>query len=284
MLPWQFCFIQTHALTERYIADAAPIVKWVRAELDKTMGAPFCLGLNGAQGSGKSTLAAYLAAAFERDGISVAVVSIDDFYLSPQKRNRLANTVHPLLKTRGVPGTHSILQAINAVELFKKKQKFTLPRFDKSKDQPFKTCDWLRVETPPNILIFEGWCVGLKPEPITRLSDPVNSLESKHDGSGVYRHFVNACLAEDYQQLFTQFDKLIYLDVKTFDRVYQWRLLQERQLRLKSGLGMSDNEIAEFIKYFERLTLWGLASLPEQSDLTIHIDNAHRFHIDIHSI
>ncbi|WP_249930356.1 kinase [Pseudoalteromonas aurantia] len=280
MAPWQSSFIKTYTLTDSYLSDAEPIVQWVKAEYTNMMGLPFCLGLNGAQGSGKSTLAAYLAAALGNDGLSVAVVSLDDFYLSPQERQMLATNQHPLLKTRGVPGTHSILQAVDVVESFKAQRQFILPRFDKSQDKPLQSQFWQKVETPPDILIFEGWCIGLKPEPNVRLQSPVNSLEAKHDSSGTYRQYVNTCLAQDYQQLFSLLDRLIYLDVHTFERVYQWRLQQERQLKMRLGEGMNDHEVAEFIQYFERLTEWGLTSLPKQSDLTIFVNEAHRFVIE----
>ncbi|TMO57874.1 kinase, partial [Pseudoalteromonas aurantia] len=80
--------------------------------------------------------------------------------------------------------------------------------------------------------------------------------------------------------LFSLLDRLIYLDVHTFERVYQWRLQQERQLKMRLGEGMNDHEVAEFIQYFERLTEWGLTSLPKQSDLTIFVNEAHRFVIE----
>ena len=34
----------------------------------------------------------------------------------------------------------------------------------------------------PDIIIFEGWCVGANHELITKLSNPVNILEKKEDG------------------------------------------------------------------------------------------------------
>ena len=65
------------------------------------------LGVNGAQGTGKSTLADFLSmAAQSMFQWNVAVLSIDDFYFTLEERGHLAKVVHPLLKTRGVPGTH----------------------------------------------------------------------------------------------------------------------------------------------------------------------------------
>ncbi len=36
------------------------------------------------------------------------LLSIDDYYLSKIERLRISQKVHPLLITRGVPGTHDI--------------------------------------------------------------------------------------------------------------------------------------------------------------------------------
>ena len=68
-----------------------------------------CIGMNGAQGSGKSTLARFLQIYFqELHGLSVVILSLDDLYLTRADRIALAEEVHPLFKTRGVP-VHMIL-------------------------------------------------------------------------------------------------------------------------------------------------------------------------------
>ncbi|MFI4970120.1 MAG: hypothetical protein ACHP7D_07925, partial [Lysobacterales bacterium] len=67
---------------------------------------PFLAGLSGLQGSGKSTFARQLVAAANARGVRSEALSLDDFYLGRRARMRLAREVHPLLATRGVPGTH----------------------------------------------------------------------------------------------------------------------------------------------------------------------------------
>ena len=60
--------------------------------------------MNGAQGSGKSTLARFLQLYLEKlYGLSVVILSLDDLYLTRAERIALAEEVHPLLETRGVP-------------------------------------------------------------------------------------------------------------------------------------------------------------------------------------
>src|SRR5699024_9400250 len=68
------------------------------------------------QGSGKSTLATQLASAAAERGLYLACVSIDDFYLDLDARQRLARQVHPLLATRGPPGTHDLALAIDTLD------------------------------------------------------------------------------------------------------------------------------------------------------------------------
>ena len=69
---------------------------------------PYVLGLSGLQGSGKSTLARVIKTQAEQRGWPTEVLSLDDFYYSRSEREALAHQVHPLLRTRGVPGTHEI--------------------------------------------------------------------------------------------------------------------------------------------------------------------------------
>ena len=104
-------FISEHRLPDTFLKliddHYSPLAEWVVAR--RQPGKTLFLGINGAQGTGKSTLADYLRLALEIEyDWHVAVLSIDDFYLTKAERTQLAEDVHPLLVTRGVPGTHDI--------------------------------------------------------------------------------------------------------------------------------------------------------------------------------
>jgi D-glycerate 3-kinase len=85
-------------------AIAAPLAQ--RVARSQPAARPRIVGIAGSQGSGKSTLARIVVEHFREQGISATSVSLDDFYLTQAERVALADAVHPLLRTRGVPGTH----------------------------------------------------------------------------------------------------------------------------------------------------------------------------------
>src|SRR3546814_7612767 len=84
------------------------------------------IGLCGAQGSGKTTIVAATRILLEARGLSTVALSIDDFYLTHEARQRLAREVHPLFATRGPPGTHKVPLAGAALEQLRLKGKVAL--------------------------------------------------------------------------------------------------------------------------------------------------------------
>ena len=40
---------------------------------------------------------------------------------------------------------------------------------------------WTKVKKKPEIIIFEGWCVGSETPKLSQLSKPINSLEKIND-------------------------------------------------------------------------------------------------------
>ncbi|WP_198650460.1 hypothetical protein [Saccharospirillum mangrovi] len=239
---------------------------------------PRILGIQGTQGSGKSTLAAVLKWQLEQHGLSVAILSIDDLYLPLAGRQRLAQERHPLLATRGVPGTHDLALGeaiLHWVRLGKGPK--ALPRFDKSRDDRRPEADWPVLPQPPDMLIFEGWCIGLSAEPETALAEPINALERRDDAQGEWRRYVNAQLAGPYQRLFAALDALIVLRAPGFEQVFNWRRRQEEGLRTRGGSGvMNDDQLRRFIQHYERLTRHGLATLGERADVLIPLDDQQR--------
>ena len=241
------------------------------------------LGVSGAQGSGKSTLAHLLQQLMRLVwDWNVAIVSIDDFYLTRSERAQLAESVHPLLRTRGVPGTHDIellADWLDRLVRLADGEIVLLPRFDKSEDDRAGPADWTKVIGPVDLVILEGWCVGSKPQPEHELAEPVNALESEHDPSGAWRQFVNEQLRNNYADLFNSIDYLLYLGVPDFDSVYRWRVEQEHKLKQSGAKGsamMSDDQVGDFIQYYERLTRHNIDSMPQFADAVLELDRDHQ--------
>ncbi len=278
-------FISRHRLPARFrrLIDEQykPLVSWLIQQHQTNK--PLLLGINGAQGTGKSTLADFLQLALEKgEGWHVAVLSIDGFYRTKAERKQLSDAVHPLLMTRGVPGTHDLQLLSTCIEQLRSLDSGTqlsLPRFDKAEDDRAVVETWPVVTGPINLIILEGWCVGSVPQNSAALSLPINDLERDMDPAGKWRHFVNKQLEEGYAELFADLDFLFFLKAPNFEAVLRWRLEQEEKLAAKSAedsVGIMDRaHIANFIQHYERLTRANLESLPKIADVILELDDNH---------
>ena len=238
------------------------------------LGRPIIAGLCGAQGSGKSTMAARLAARLETTGVTTAVLSIDDFYLTRAERADLGRDVHPLLETRGVPGTHDLNLAHRTIGALVSETDgvVAVPRFDKVRDDRAPLTEWPCFRAPVAVVILEGWCVGAHPIPEDDLAGPINALERDEDVGGRWRRHVNAALMGSYRDLFDRLDLRVLLRAPDFAYVHAWRLEQEAGLARASIASlppMDATSIARFIAHYERLTRWIL--LDEPADIVIDI-------------
>lgn len=229
---------------------------------------PIVVGLCGAQGSGKSTTAIRVGNRLRDAGIHTAICSLDDFYLSRKSRDTLARSVHPLLATRGVPGTHDVsllLEKIDALCGAAGGGRTPIPRFNKAEDDRVEERDWFVVDGPVDVVLLEGWCVGARPQSPQSLAAPVNSLERDEDRDGTWRHYVNEALAREYRALFDRLDLRLMMRPPSFDCVLEWRRDQETMLRAKNGDGayiMDDKALRRFVAHYERLTLWLIEDEP----------------------
>jgi D-glycerate 3-kinase len=229
------------------------------------------LGIHGAQGSGKSTLASFFAWYLKQRGFSVAQVSLDDFYLRRDERRALGESIHPLLATRGVPGTHDISLALNTLSQLRDLpagQSLPVPRFDKLNDDRYPESEWPLQVGEVDLIIFEGWCLGAVAQAEDELSEPVNELERQEDPDGSWRRYVNGCLGGDYQTLFAELDYLMMLEAPSFGCVAGWRLEQELRLaeREPGKSVMSAADVARFVQHYERITRHCLKTLPERAN------------------
>jgi len=233
---------------------------------------PLVLGLCGAQGSGKSTIAAAIGQYFCGRGIATAVISLDDLYLTLNERAALAAQIHPLLRTRGVPGTHDVALGHAVFKSIDAGTATRLPRFDKAADDRAAADDKDVAPASTRLVIFEGWCVGARPQPAAALAAPVNELERIKDAEGIWRRYVNKALSGSYQALFARIDVLVLLAAPDFETVFDWRAQQEQKLRVQTNQGMTGEDFVCFVRHYERITRHILTEMPSRAALVVQLD------------
>ena len=257
-----------------------PLSEWIYS-IYKKDNKTKVIGLSGGQGSGKSTITSILKYILKKKyNLNTCIFSIDDFYKTKLERKKMSLNTHPLFLTRGVPGTHDTNLIIKTIKKLKK-QKFknvSIPRFDKSIDDRMIKKKWQKIQNPPQIIIFEGWCVGAKHQKNSQIKKPLNFIERKYDRNLVWRKTVNNALKNRYKKLFKEIDRLIYLKVPSFNYIFKWRWDQEQKMKLtsKNKRTMSKTQVKEFIMYYERITKSMIKNFSKISDLTIYLDDKHR--------
>jgi len=257
-----------------------PLSQWIYSIYKKDNRIKI-IGLSGGQGSGKSTITGILKFIFKKKySLNLCCFSIDDFYKTKSERRKMSKKIHPLFLTRGVPGTHDLSLINKTIKKLKEKnfKPVLIPKFDKSIDDRSKKSKWQKIKNPPNIIVFEGWCVGAKHQKNSELRKSLNSIERKHDLDFTWRKTVNNSLKNQYKKLFSKIDKLIYLKAPNFSYIFKWRLLQEQKMKLtsKSKKTMSKSKVKEFIMFYERITRQMMKDFSTISDLTVFLDKNHR--------
>jgi len=240
-------------------------------------GKPLIVGINGGQGSGKTTVAKFLEVLLVEHNQVGITLSLDDLYLSRAERAKAAADIHPLFATRGVPGTHDIARGMAILDRLLAGKSVDLPIFDKTRDEP--STETRHVESPANVVLFEGWCVGAAPQAAAELREPVNDLERDEDPDGIWRREVNRRLATDYAELFARIDLLIMFQVPDFAAVRANRRLQEQKLGATNPGGpavMDEAALERFLAHYQRLTEWMFAEMPGRADILVEIDRDQR--------
>ncbi|KAF2801221.1 P-loop containing nucleoside triphosphate hydrolase protein [Melanomma pulvis-pyrius CBS 109.77] len=226
---------------------------------------PIVLGITGLQGSGKSTWASKIVSLLTTEhNLNTITISLDDVYKTHDDliAQRDKDPENMLYRTRGQPGTHD--EAL-AGKFFQHLRDYTgegelrIPSFDKSKfngeGDRAPEDEWPIITTKPDVVVFEGWCVGFQP-----LSKP--EIEAKYQDARKRTHVtladhqvshleeVNENLKR-YCETFMgprHFDFMIHIDTEDLRNVYHWRLQQEHALIKAKGTGMTDAAVTAFVK------------------------------------
>ena len=229
---------------------AEQIVQWREALPDQAL----ILGILGLQGTGKTTLTLILSEILRAWGLRICSLSIDDFYKTYAERQQLQQR-DPRFRWRGPPGTHdlalglSVLQALHRLQPQPSPSQIAVPRFDKSAQQGVgdrSQPDWV---TEIDVLLFEGWFVGLRPLDPGCFETAPPPIQTAADRE--FAREVNRRLA-DYLPLWDELDRLILLYPSDYRLSQQWRQQAEQQMIASGKPGMAAAEIDAFVEYFWR--------------------------------
>ena len=259
-----------------------PVSFWIAKKVNKKK--PVIIGLAGGQGTGKTTISSIINLILVKYfKLKVFKISIDDFYKTRKERYKLSKKIHPLLMTRGVPGTHDIDLILRFLRIIKKSnfRPLSLPKFDKSIDDRLKKSQWYKIKSKPDVIIFEGWCVGAKFQKNIELKKPVNFLEKSQDKSMKWRKYVNFQLTGKYKTFHNMLDYLLYLKAENFSLLRRWRLKQEKKLFLKSKNKknlkiMNKNEVLNFMMTYQRITEEMFKTATKFSSIVMALNEKHQ--------
>ena len=259
-----------------------PVCFWINNKANKKK--PYFVGLAGGQGTGKTTISSIIKIILTKYfKLRVFRISIDDFYKTRKERRSLSKRVHPMLLTRGVPGTHDVKMMSNFFKKTKSKKfkKIKLPTFNKAIDDRFSKKYWYDLRDKPDVIIFEGWCVGARSEKDMTLKKSLNYLEKANDQKLIWRKYVNQQLKSKYKKLYSQLNCLIYLKAKNFNLLQKWRLKQEHKLWLKNKNNsknkiMSKDEVIKFMQTYQRITQNMFKNMPKYASIILNLNSNHQ--------
>lgn len=213
---------------------------------------PLIQGILGGQGTGKSTLTAILTVILGNLGCRAIRLSLDDCYKTYQERKALQR-VDPRLIWRGPPGTHDLELALSVLRQFHAGvDHLALPQFDKSAWEGAGDRTSSQQVKKADILLFEGWFVGVQPLPESQLLEQLNTENFPPISTESDRQFaldMNRQL-ENYLPLWQELDRLMILVPTDYRFSKQWRQDAEQQMKSQGKSGMTSEEINEFVDYF----------------------------------
>ena len=259
-----------------------PICFWIAKKAKNKK--PYFVGLAGGQGTGKTTISSIIKIILIKYfKLKVFKISVDDFYKTRKDRNLLSKKVHPMLLTRGVPGTHDINLMLNFFKKMKSKKfkSLKVPSFNKAVDDRSIKKNWQSIKEKPDVIIFEGWCVGAKPVSASSLKKSINTMEKVKDPKFVWRKYVNQQLKSKYKNLYSQLNCLIYLKAKNFRLLQKWRLKQEHKLRLKNKKRdknkiMNKEDVLNFMQTYQRITENMFKTVPKFASIVMYLNSNHQ--------
>ena len=202
------------------------------------------IGISALPGTGKTTLGNWLEAMSLKLKFKIAVISIDDFYL-PSDEMKLAIYDNPWNVSRGFPGSHSVRLMYEKLLGWKLNGELNVPVFDKSLRNGLGDRSHWRTDKP-DLLIVEGWFLGIQPLTIyTNDQQVISNSLSSHEYS--YRSKIQKNL-KDYLEIWNLIDNIWQLKPLKFEYMNIWKSNQEQEMFLKKGNALQDEKLSNFLR------------------------------------
>ena len=202
------------------------------------------IGISALPGTGKTTLGKWLESISLKLKFKLSVISIDDFYL-PSEEMEFAIKNNPWNVSRGFPGSHSIDLMKEKLLKWKTDGQLNVPVFDKSLRKGLGDRAHWREESP-DLLIIEGWFLGVKPLSIDLdNSDKFSPSLSVFESS--YRNKIQNNL-DQYLDVWNMIDNIWHLKPLKFEYLNEWKSNQEKSMQLKSGSSLKDDNLSNFLR------------------------------------
>ena len=202
------------------------------------------IGISALPGTGKTTLGKWLEALSLKLNFKIAVISIDDFYL-PSEEMKLAIKNNPWNVSRGFPGSHSVKLMHEQLLNWKLTGELNVPVFDKSLRNGLGDRSHWRLDSP-DLLILEGWFLGIEPLSIDINNQVINSI-SINSNEYSYRLKIQDNLYE-YLDVWSLIDNIWHLKPLKFEYMNMWKSNQEKEMFLYKGNALQDEKLSNFLR------------------------------------
>jgi len=202
------------------------------------------IGISALPGTGKTTLGKWLEAISLKLQFKVVVISIDDFYL-PSDEMKFAIKNNPWNVSRGFPGSHSVKLMHERLLSWKMSGELNVPVFDKSLRNGLGDRSNWRSDKP-DLLILEGWFLGVKPLSIDPNYQDIKSLKLSSKET-LYRSKIQKNLNE-YLDIWSLIDNIWHLKPTKFENMNMWKSNQEKEMLLEKGNALQDKNLSNFLR------------------------------------
>ena len=219
------------------------------------------IGLSALPGCGKSSLGIWLETAARNLGLSLQVVSIDDFYFPADQLERSMQG-NPWGVPRALPGSHDVKLLQQTLAHWRQGQHVQCPQFDKAlRNGRGDRSGWRACNA--DLLVLEGWFVGCKGgyDPTLQERELVPPLTANELA---YRKQTEQIL-QRYQPIWTQLDQLWQLRATDPQSPRLWKRQQENDMHTSRGSSLNGSELDDFIRMI-------LSAIPSETFRNIPAD------------